>query len=108
MARVGRTPSWCSATCRHRAWETRRAAAADELPVRVVDRIVEVERLVPVVQEVEVPALPRGAGWAPALHELARQIDTGKLYDRDLPDLTAGLTSVLDALAGRQGGRARR
>jgi len=28
----GRVPKWCSSTCRHRAWEQNRAAAADAPP----------------------------------------------------------------------------
>ncbi|GAA4397920.1 hypothetical protein GCM10023168_03410 [Fodinibacter luteus] len=38
----GRIPKWCSATCRHRAWEQRRAAASGRAAIEVVDRPVEV------------------------------------------------------------------
>lgn len=69
---TGRTPKWCSDSCRHRAWETSRAAAAGRLAVKIVDRIVEVEAPVTVIETVEIPALPKGAGWVGALHELAR------------------------------------
>lgn len=101
LASTGRTPKWCSDSCRHRAWETSRAAAAGRLAVEVVDRIVEVEKPVPVVETVEVAALPKGAGWAGALHELARQIGTGKVYDRDLPALASALEVVITALNRR-------
>lgn len=101
VAQVGRTPKWCSDSCRHRAWEARRAAANGDAAVRVVDRTVEVERAVRVVEQVEVPTLPRGTEWAPALHELARQLDAGRVYDRDLGALADGLTEVLNALQRR-------
>ena len=48
----GRIPKWCSSSCRHRAWELTRAAASGRAAVQVVDRFVEVDRLVTVVQEV--------------------------------------------------------
>jgi hypothetical protein len=105
LAPTGRTPSWCSATCRHRAWETRRAAAAGRLAVEVVDRVVEVERTVTVVQTVEVSALPKGASWASALLELADQIGAGKVYDRDLPALAASVNAIITALNRRPGMR---
>lgn len=98
---TGRTPKWCSDTCRHRAWETSRAAATGAVAVRVVDRAIEVERPVTVVERVEVPGTPRGAGWIAALHELARQLNTGRIYDRDLPALNDALNEVLDAYARR-------
>lgn len=101
VRKTGRTPKWCSDTCRHRAWETSRAAAAGRAAVTVVDRMIEVQ--VPVRVEVPVPvaALPKGAGWPPVLTELARQLDTGTVYDRDLPALTTALNAVLDAYARR-------
>jgi len=34
---------------------------------------------------------------APALSELAGQLDVGRIYDRDLPALTAALEEVLVA-----------
>lgn len=101
VAATGRTPKWCSDACRHRAWETSRAAAAGAVAVRVVDRIVEVERPVTVIETVEVPALPKGAGWADALHELGRQIDVGKVYDRDLAAIADGIDAVIAALSRR-------
>jgi hypothetical protein len=35
------------------------------------------------------------------LQELATQLDTGAIYDRDLPELTAALNHVLEAFARR-------
>jgi hypothetical protein len=101
LAATGRTPKWCSDTCRHRAWETTRAAATGAVAVKVVNRIVEVDKPLTVVEHVEVPALPKGVGWAGALHELARQIGTGKVYDRDLPALASALEQVITALNRR-------
>jgi hypothetical protein len=98
---TGRTPKWCSNTCRHRAWEASRAAASGAVAVRVVDRTVEVERAVTVVEQVEVPVTTKGAGWIVALHELARQLNTGRVYDRDLPVMADALNEVLDAYARR-------
>jgi hypothetical protein len=37
VAARGSVPKWCSATCRHRAWEQRRAAASGLVAVEVVD-----------------------------------------------------------------------
>ena len=62
---------------------------------------------VPVEVQVPVPTLPKGAAWPAALHELARQLDTGAVYDRDLPALTAALNTVLDAYARRPAVQAR-
>jgi hypothetical protein len=101
----GRTPKWCSSSCRHRAWELTRAAASGHAAVRVVDRIVEVDRLVTVVQEVSVATVPQGAAWPAALDQLAAALDTGRVYDRDLPALAQALASVADALDRRIGWR---
>jgi len=107
LATVGRTPRWCSASCRHRAWETSRAAARGAVAVRVVDRAIEVEVPVPVVQRIEVPHTPKGSGWADSLAELGRQLDTGRVYDRDLPAIVGSVEVLLAALTRRhrRGGR---
>ena len=97
----GRTPKWCSSSCRHRAWELTRAVASGRVAVRVVDRVVEVDRLVTVVQEVPVATVPQGAAWPAALDQLAIALDTGRVYDRDLPALAQALASVADALDRR-------
>jgi hypothetical protein len=93
----GRLPRWCGAQCRHRAWEQDRAAASGRSAVRFVDRVVTVEHKVEVAAE----TLPRGPGWTPALHTLAHQVDTGRVYDRDLPALTDAYLAVGDALRRR-------
>ena len=103
----GRTPKWCSSSCRHRAWELTRAAASGHAAVQVVDRVVEVDRLVTVVQEVPVAIVPQGAAWPAALAQLATALDTGRVYDRDLPALAQALAVVADALDRRLGRRLR-
>lgn len=103
----GRIPKWCSSSCRHRAWELTRAAASGHAAVQVVDRVVEVDRLVTVVQEVPVATVPQGAAWPAALDLLATGLDTGRIYDRDLPALAQALAGVSDALDRRPGWRSR-
>ena len=103
----GRPPKWCSSSCRHRAWELTRAAASGLTAIQVVDRVVEVERLVTVVQEVPLSTVPQGAAWPAALTQLATALDTGRVYDRDLPALAQALASVADALDRRPGWRLR-
>ena len=103
----GRIPKWCSSSCRHRAWELTRAAASGRAAVQVVDRAVEVDRLVTVVQEVPVATVPKGATWPATLAQLATALDTGRVYDRDLPALAEALAGVADALDRRPGWRRR-
>lgn len=93
----GRIPTWCSASCRQRAWEQSRAAASGRSAVQVVERRVEI----PVEQQTPPPPRPRHAEWVGVLTELARQLDTGDIYDRDLPELTGALNQVLDAFGRR-------
>lgn len=107
----GRVPLWCGTACRHRAWEQRRAAASGRSATEIVERIVTVE--VPVVRTVTEhvklpPPTPRGADWPPLLTELARQLDTGRIYPRDLPALTQTLEAVVAAVNRRtRAGRGR-
>jgi hypothetical protein len=105
---TGRVPVWCSSTCRHRAWEQRRAAASGRAAVQLVERVVTVDVPVPVVETVEVLVTPKGSQWVDALHELARQVDVGLLYDRDLPAVAEQLDRVGAALRRRPGLRIRR
>ena len=103
----GRIPKWCSSSCRHRAWELTRAAASGRAAVRVVDRVVEVDLSVTVVKEVPVATAPQGPAWPALLAQLAKQLDSGRVYDRDLPALARGLADVVDALDRRPGRRRR-
>jgi hypothetical protein len=67
----------------------------------VVDRFIEVEKEVKVVERSEVTVPPRGAAWPAALTELERQIGTGRVYDRDLRALAEALDKVHQALERR-------
>ncbi len=87
----GPIPKWCSATCRHRAWEQARAAASGRSAVEVVERRVEIP----------VPATPTRRDWLPLLGALAGQLDDGRIYDRDLLDLSDAIDAVLDAYRRR-------
>ena len=84
-------PKWCSATCRHRAWEQARAAASNRSAVQVVERRVEISR----------PAVPTRRDWPRLLDELVRQLDDGRVYERDLRDLASALDAVLQAYRRR-------
>ena len=47
------------------------------------------------------PAVPARREWTPLLHELARQLDDGRVYDRHLRDLSVALDQVREAFARR-------
>jgi hypothetical protein len=105
---VGRVPSWCSNSCRHRAWEQRRAASSGLASREQVERLVEVEVPVTIIKEVEVEVLPKGASWANALTQLADQLDRGLIYDRDMAALAQAMDEATAALARRPWSRHRR
>lgn len=86
----GPLPKWCSAACRHRAWEQDRAARSGKSAVSVVDRYVT--------------AVPdTGPGWIEHLSVLTRQISAGPrpIADGDLDHLAAALELAQAAVAGR-------
>ena len=87
----GPIPKWCSATCRHRAWEQTRAAASGLSAVEVIERRVEVQ----------VPLVPTRRDWPTLLSELAGQFKDGRVYDRDLPALARALQPVLETYRRR-------
>ncbi len=87
----GPIPKWCSATCRHRAWEQARAAASGRAAVQVVERIVVTPQAKAVV------ATPRRDDWINLLGELSRQLGRGVVYDRDLLGLARPLEEALAA-----------
>ena len=80
----GPFPKWCSATCRHRAWEQTRAAASGRTAVQVVERPIKIR----------VPLEPTRRDWAGLLDELVSQLNDGRVYDRDLPGLGRALEPV--------------
>lgn len=88
---------WCSDTCRHRAWEQKRAAESGRSAVEVVERRVIVERATPAAA----PTLPKGAEWVPVLTELAHQLDSGRIYDRDLGAIAQAAGAFSEALRRR-------
>jgi hypothetical protein len=51
--------------------------------------------------EVFVPLAPTRRDWASLLDELARQLNDGRVYDRDLPGLARQLERVVDAYRRR-------
>lgn len=105
LQKTGRVPKWCSETCRHRAWEQRRAVASKRAAVQVVDRVVQTVREVQVVQRVEVrvPVQPRRGEWPGLLLKLAAEIDAGRVYTRDLDAIDEALGAVRNSV-GRQSG----
>jgi hypothetical protein len=94
--RRGPIPKWCSATCRHRAWEQSRAANSGRTAVEVVERRVETR----------VPLEPTRRDWPRLLGELAGQMDDGRVYDRDLPALGRALTRSCGPTGGGRAGAA--
>ena len=102
----GRVPKWCSPACRHRAWEQRRAAASGLAAIEVVEQVVER----PVRVEVRVPAPPpppepprpaslpkKAEEWAKHLDQLGLVLDSGLIYNRDLPALEEALKRLIVA-----------
>ncbi len=47
--------------------------------------------------EVPTPVVPTRQDWERVLGELVRQLDDGRIYDRDLSDLAVVLRRVLEA-----------
>lgn len=88
---------WCSSSCRHRAWEARRAAREQALEVKVVTRTIEVDNPVVRMVEVPVPVEPRSAeDWATTLEMLATQLAQGRVYRRDMPILERAIQHLFD------------
>ncbi|MBM7807735.1 hypothetical protein JOD57_003572 [Geodermatophilus bullaregiensis] len=51
--------------------------------------------------EIRVPLEPTRRDWPTLLGELTRQLDDGRIYDRDLPGLSRALQPVLEAYRWR-------
>lgn len=93
----GRIPSWCSSSCRHRAWEARRAERENQPEVRVVTRTIEVEKPVSHTVEVPVPVEPRTADeWSTLLETFATRLAQGRIYRRDLPTLEPAVRRLVE------------
>lgn len=102
----GRVPKWCSSSCRHRAWEQRRAADAGLAAVEVVDRVVEVVRVEKVVEErrVQVPVSlsPRSAReWVDVLNRLDWALQSNRMELDDLAQIEPPLDRVVAAYRAR-------
>ena len=92
----GRVPSWCSSTCRHRAWEAGRAKREQAPDIKIVTRTVEVEKPVVRMIEVPMPTEPQSAkDWAAMLELFAAQLAQGRIYRRDLPTLEPAIQRVM-------------
>jgi hypothetical protein len=95
---TGRLPKYCGDTCRHKAWENRRALAEQKPVVEVMIQSVEVERRRP---GPEVHVRRNGPGWVAALVALTEDLDRGRVYDRDLSQLAQQLNQVVRSLERR-------
>jgi hypothetical protein len=89
--RRGPTPKWCSAACRHRAWEQTRAAASGRSAVLIVERRIEIPTQLPLTRR----------NWLKVLGELTAQLDDDRVYDRDLPNLAIAIDAVVQAYLRR-------
>lgn len=93
----GRVPSWCSSSCRHRAWEARRAEREQLRDVRVVTRRIEVEKPKLRTVEVAVPAEPRTPDeWATLLKTFATRLAQGRIYRRDLATVEPAVRRLVE------------
>lgn len=102
----GRVPKWCSSSCRHRAWEQRRAADAGLAAVKIVDRPVEVivEREKVVERRVNVPVRqsPHSTReWIDVLDRLTWALSTNRMDKGDLAELEPALSRVLISFSER-------
>jgi len=89
----GPLPIWCGQTCRQRAWEFRRAAAA----LAEVGRSVGQREVV----EIPVPLQPERSEWIGALAELTRQIASHELPAGCLHPVYEALTVAINQLVHR-------
>lgn len=85
----GPLPTWCSSTCRHRAWERRRAAA--ELDASGTGTVVVRE-----VVERPVAIAPERSEWVGVLAQLTRQIAGHELPDGCLRPVYEALTVAIN------------
>ncbi len=99
----GRVPRWCSETCRHRSWEQGRAAASGRSAIQIVERLVQA----PAPPAPEQPS-PTPIDWPETLGALAAQLDSGRIYDRDLVTLSKALSNVFAAYERHPGVRRQR
>ena len=97
----GRVPKWCSSSCRHRAWEQRRAADSGRSAIEIKDRVVETTRTVTVVQHHRNPgARPLSATVRDRVRRGPQRAHRTSRH-RPLPVLTPAVTALLDAMRRR-------
>ena len=89
----GPLPRWCSSTCRHRAWEQRRA----------VSELQAAGSLMVVRETVETPVViePERSEWVGVLARLTRQIASHELPDGCLVPVYEALTVAINQAALR-------
>jgi hypothetical protein len=92
----GPIPKWCSATCRHRAWEQARAAASGRSAVEIVERVVTLPATAPLSA-----SRPRQLAWVDLLRQLAVQVEQGTVYDRHLAAIATAVDDVMRAVRRR-------
>lgn len=85
---TGRIPTWCSQSCRQRAWEQKRAAESGRCAVQVVERVVTAPTPSDGTERRDWPAL---------IEELARELDRGRIYRRDFSALADALEHIRSA-----------
>ncbi|GHE08715.1 hypothetical protein GCM10011381_10270 [Klenkia taihuensis] len=91
-------PKWCSASCRQRAWEQRRAASSGLSAVEVVERIVRVPATPPRPQP---RREPRNREWKGLIRELTRQVSGHHVDTPYLIGIAYELRSLIEALEDR-------
>lgn len=101
----GRVPKWCSSTCRHRAWEQKRAVESGRSAVEVVQQ--EVAHVVTRVEEREVRVpdqnTPRSATqWRELLRKLDWALSSNRFEESDLDVLEPALVQAFVALQRRR------
>ncbi len=62
---------------------------------------VEIEKVVERVREIPTAAPIRNDDWPSLLRRLSRELDTGRLYDRNLPDVAAAFNDLYESLERR-------
>lgn len=93
----GPLPIWCSSTCRHRAWERRRAVAevaaleSEERPMVALRETIEVP----------VPLTPERLEWVGVIAELTRQIANHDLPNGCLNPVYEALTVAINQAVHR-------
>lgn len=90
--------------------EQARAAASGRSAIQVVDRTIETVTTVTVVQhhtaQVPIPSRPASVPeFDEVLADLTRRVDSGRVYDRDLPVLIGAARDLVEALSRREEGR---